>query len=143
MPRPKPTKSRKPPKSPKRPAVAEAAPKTASNAIVWANLVTLMVKEYGEENQTRLARDAGTSPGNIARIKAQQTSVGFALLEKIAQAFDLQPWQLLVPGLDAANRPVIRVASPSERQLYENAKKASEALADFIEHANTRPGGLT
>lgn len=143
MPRPKPTKSHKTAKSPKRPSVVEAAPKTPTNAIVWANLVALMIDKYGEENQTALARDAKTSPGNIARIKLQQTSVGFKLLETIASAFDgVQPWQLLVPGLDPKHLPVVRVVTNGDRKLVENIKRASDALVDFIEQANTRPGGL-
>lgn len=66
-----------------------------------------MHHHYKKENLTRLAADTGIGPGTASRIKAQNTSVGIDVLEKIAVKFHLQPWQLLVEGLDPVAPPAI------------------------------------
>lgn len=73
-----------------------------SKQILWENLVALMKRDYGKENLTRLAEDAKIGPGTSSRLKAQQTSVGIDVLDALAVAFKVEPWQLMVPGLDAA-----------------------------------------
>lgn len=65
---------------------------------LWANLITLMTRMYGGENQNRLARDAGVGVATISRIKAQGSSVGIDVLEKLAAVFGMDAWQLLRPG---------------------------------------------
>lgn len=67
--------------------------------VLWENVRALMVQRYGAENLTRLARDAKLGPGTATRIKAAETSVGLDVIEKIARAFKVEPWQLLAPGL--------------------------------------------
>lgn len=101
-----------------------------------------MKHAYGKENLTRLARDCEMSPANATRIKEQRTSIGLEVIEKVAKAFHMKSWELLVPDLDPTNRPMLRTVSPGEKKLYENAKRASEALVDFLDQANTRPGDL-
>lgn len=129
------------PKITKRPS--EPAPKTATNVVLWANLKALMTEQYGKENLTRLAREAKIGPGSATRIKNQQTAIGFDVLEKVARVFNLFPWQLLVPGLQPKDPPVLRVASEAEKTMYETAMRTRDALVDFIDQANTRPGGLS
>lgn len=43
--------------------------------------------------------------GTAQRILSGETSVGIEILEQLATAFRVTPWQLLVPGLDARNLP--------------------------------------
>lgn len=95
--------------------------------ILWANVLALMQHHWGEENLTRLSREARIGPGTCTRIKAQETSVGIDVLQKIAAAFDLQAWHLLTPGLDPANPPVIYL-SEREKLLYDNLRAAAKAL---------------
>lgn len=78
-------------------------------AVLWGNLEALMKKQYGAVNTTRLAADSGVSVGSIGRIKAQTTSVGLDILKELAAHFNLEPWQLLVPGLDIEAPPTIQV----------------------------------
>lgn len=66
-------------------------------ATLWRNLSALMQTEYGRENLTRLSGDTGIGPGSASRIKAQDTSIGLEVLEKIAKKFGIEPWQLLFP----------------------------------------------
>lgn len=44
----------------------------------------------------------------IDRIRKGETSAGIENLEAIAHAFGLQPWQLLISGLDPNNPPRLR-----------------------------------
>ena len=90
---------------------AMAAPDTKK--ILWANVQALMLHHYKEENLTRLARDTKCGPGTASRIKAQRTSVGIDVLDKIAGFFRLQPWQLLVPELDAESPQTLAVDAES------------------------------
>jgi hypothetical protein len=71
----------------------------AIRKVLWANVRALMVKRYGGENLNRLAREAKIGPGSATRIKECQTNVGLGVLEKLARHFEVEPWQLLAPGL--------------------------------------------
>lgn len=97
-------------------------------AVLWTNVQALMRKHYGGENLSRLSRECDVGLGTSARIKRRQTSVGIDILAKIAERFDLQPWQLLVPGFDPDNPPTLVPVSAAERQLYE---RLSAALKEF------------
>lgn len=83
--------------------------------VVWHALVT----EYGIAN------------GTAQRIKAAETSVGIEVLEDLAKAFRLQPWQLLVPSLDPTNMPVIGMTE-TERRLYAKLKDDLQRIAGQI-----------
>lgn len=76
-------------------------PKSASKAILWANVQTLMTERYGGENLSRFARETGVGPGTATRIKVQETAVGLDVIEKIAAVFGVEPWQLLTADLGA------------------------------------------
>lgn len=83
--------------------------KSATKTTLWENTLSLMEKRYGAENLSRLARDTKIGPGSTSRIKAQETSVGVDVLEKIAEHFEVEPWQLMAPNLGA------QVALPTEQ----------------------------
>ena len=72
---------------------------TSIRKVLWENIRALMVKHYGGENLNRLAREAKIGPGSATRIKECRTNVGLGVLEKIAKHFEVEPWQLLAPGL--------------------------------------------
>jgi hypothetical protein len=99
--------------------------------VLWDNLVALMCKHWGGENLTRLAREAECGPGTASRIKAQETSVGIDVLTKLAGPFDLQPWQLLVPGLDPEHPPTLKPVTDEERQLFERLLADTQRLRDL------------
>jgi len=100
-----------------------------SNATLWNNVETLMVKKYGRTNLKGFATFCKVGVGTIQRIEAQQTSVGIAILDKIAHKFDLAPWQLLVPGLDPDNPPALQPVSQKERALYDKLMGAAKLIA--------------
>ena len=65
---------------------------------LFDNVQELMLRRYGKENQTRFAADTKIRAGGIIRIKSKKANVGIDTLEMIAKEFDLEVWQLLVPG---------------------------------------------
>lgn len=79
-----------------------------SKAVLWASVLALMVKNYGRENLNRLAREAKIGPGTASRLKAQETSVGLDTIDKLAAYFNVEAWQLLVPGFEPDNMPVLQ-----------------------------------
>ena len=100
--------------------------------ILWANVAALMRHHWGDENLTRLAREAKIGPGSCTRIKEQRTSVGIDILSKVARVFELQAWHLLTPGLDPTNPPVIYL-NRKEANFY---KQLQQAARDAFNGAN-------
>ena len=74
---------------------------------LWENVSLLMLRRYGGENLTRLAKEAKFGPGSATRLKEQNTSVGVDIVDKLAKLFKLEPWQMLAPGLDPDHPPEI------------------------------------
>ncbi len=101
-----------------------------SRRVLWANLRALMEHRWGGENLTRLSREADIGPGSCSRIKAQQTSVGLEIVDKIASLFSLQTWQLFVPNLDPRSPPVLAPMSDAERDFYTRMLSAARAFKD-------------
>jgi hypothetical protein len=99
--------------------------------VLWANVRALMVHKYGDENLTRLAHDAKIGPGTATRIKKADTSVGLDVLEKVAKSFGVEPWHLLVPGMEPANPPALRPLTQAERDLYKKIVAAARDLSKF------------
>ena len=100
-----------------------------SNATLWQNVEALMLRKYGKVNLKAFAAHCGVAIATIQRIQAQKTSVGLAIIDRIAEAFDLSAWQLLVPGFDPSNPPALQPVSAKERVLYEKIMSAAKAIA--------------
>ena len=93
---------------------------------LWENVSRLMVKRYGKENLTQLAKDAKFGPGSATRLKDQSTSVGVDIVDRLAKLFKLEPWQLLVPQLNVDSPPRL------DDQVAEFSPEASGA-AEIVE----------
>jgi DNA-binding Xre family transcriptional regulator len=89
--------------------------------VVAANARALMA-HHGHRNPTEAARYAGISQQQMDRIlKGQRVRVD--TLENLARGYGLEPYQMLIPGLNPANPQVLRALSQEEVALY----KALEA----------------
>lgn len=95
------------------------------------NVLMLQRHHFGRENLSRLARETGIGPGSCTRIKEARTSVGLDVIEKIAARYDLDPWQLLVPGFNPGSPPVLKPVSPEEQALYDRLLNAAQELAKY------------
>lgn len=70
-----------------------------------------------EKLAAQLQPPAIVRKASIARIRAATVSTGIDVVGQIARCYDLQAWQLLAPGLDPTNPPVVTI-SQTERDLY-------------------------
>ena len=95
-----------------------------SRAALWHSVSALMRKQWGAENLTRLAKESGIGLGTCSRMKAQETSVGIEVVDKIAAAFSVEPWELLVPGFNPYNRPTLQPLTQTEIDLYKRIAAA-------------------
>ncbi len=100
-----------------------------SNATLWQNVEALMFKRFGRVNLLGFAKHCDIGLATVQRIQAQKTSVGLAVLDKIADKHGLAAWQLLVPGMDPNNPPALKPVSATERILYEKIASAAAAIA--------------
>lgn len=75
---------------------------------LWATLCRLAgepVETAGIDQIHRKVKKA-VGRGTIQRIKEGETSVGIDALMKLASAFGLEVWQLLVPGIEISHLPL-------------------------------------
>lgn len=96
---------------------------------VAANLQRLMEDHVELRTQSALARRSKVPQRTIGRIVNKEVTASLDVLEALAKPFDLQPWQLLVPGIDPKNPPVLRFASAAEEALYKRIVAAATELA--------------
>lgn len=88
-----------------------------------------MRRQFGERNITGFAKLVGVGVGTIQRIEDKGASVGVDIVERIAGKFQLDTWQLLVPGLDLARPP--RLISGNEFAVA--ARKLRAAIDDLVD----------
>lgn len=84
-------------------------------------------KKNGQVVWHKLVSEEGIANGNAQRIKDADTSIGVKLVHQVAERFNLQAWQLLVPNLDPSNPPVFAMTA-AERQLYSKIREAAQNL---------------
>lgn len=81
----------------------------------------------GKPSVRAWAKQRHIEPRNINRILAGEQSPSLLLLDEIASACGLQGWQLLVPGLDPSNPPVVHLTA-AEREFYTRMRAAMQQL---------------
>lgn len=94
----------------------------ATKHTLAANLNRLMDTHLSLSSNPKLAKRSGLGIGTIARTRNADVSVNLDTLDSIAACFDLQPWQLLVHGLDPLHPPVLRSLSAAEADLFERLR---------------------
>ena len=80
----------------------------ATRDVLAENLNLLMGAFPSLDSNPKLARKAKLGIGTIARVRNSDAAANLDTLDKLASCFDLQPWQMLVPGLDPKRLPVLR-----------------------------------
>lgn len=78
----------------------------------------------------------------INRIVTGKLDPSSSVIERIAGRVGMAGWQLMVPGMNAANPPALRGMTTAESDLYARLQKNIEELALLRGDANTRPGEL-
>lgn len=72
--------------------------KRTSAQILADNLNRLMQAHPQLDNNVAVARAAGTTHSHIRRIRRQESMATIEMLDRIARAFGLEPFQLLMDG---------------------------------------------
>lgn len=79
------------------------------------NLETLMEKVPALDSQPKISDKGKFSQSTAGRVLRAESALNLDNLEALAKAANLDPWQLLVPGLDPINKPELAL-SKSERE---------------------------
>lgn len=112
----------------------------AIRGTLWANVRALMLDRYGEENINRMARDVRIGPATVQRIKDSGTSVGVDVLEKIAKTFNVEPWQLLAPGMsDEKFLEILRVWQETDGRGRRMLLTAAEGAKSTYDVGDVQP----
>jgi len=88
-----------------------------------------MRRDFGKEHLTKLVKSAKIALATATRIKQQSTSVGIDVLDKLAVAFKVQPWHLLIPYLDVNNVPSESSLAPPQWPFEHVSQADYEALS--------------
>jgi hypothetical protein len=96
--------------------------------VLAVNLGRLMEAHPDLSTDTKLGARTKLGQRTIYRMLRAQTSPRLESLQAVARQFDLQPWQLLVPGLDPKNPPVLRFATKKEHEMYERWRQVMEEM---------------
>lgn len=101
--------------------------------VLRRNLKALMdkTKNYGPHTQGELHRKSGVAQSTIGRILSSEgEDSGIETVERIAKAYGLQGWQLMVAGMDPSNPPVLQPVSKAERALYDRLKELAKDMKE-------------
>ncbi len=71
------------------------------------------------------------SQSSIQRILDLEQTPTLDVVSKIANAFDLEPWQMLIDDLDPSNPPITKSVDERQRALFERFRHAAEELARY------------
>lgn len=128
-----------PDSSKKHPSSVSQRHKTA--IVLGANVSALMVASAHKpgamslgtdlSSNPKLAKKTGLGTGTISRLRNGSVNANLETLDAIAKAFDVEPWQLLVPGMDPNNTPVLQTAGDSERELYRQFKTIAKQVVSI------------
>jgi transcriptional regulator with XRE-family HTH domain len=103
--------------------------KFTPRAVLQQNLKSLMASTDGPKSQGELCRKSGVAQATIGRIlNGQGENARIETVDKLAKAYGLEGWQILVAGMDPNNLPVLQPISKEERALYDRLKDLTKDL---------------
>lgn len=101
---------------------------TATARVFSENVNAAMKASKDATSNPKLAKKAGLKTGPISRIRNGK-NITLATLEAVAKGLDVEPWQLLVPGFQPDNPPLLAVAGKREQELYSRIRSAAKEIA--------------
>ncbi len=87
-----------------------------THTVVAENLARII--EHRRLSPSDTAKLLKVKPFQVTRFLAANHSMTLRTLDRLAEAFGYEPYQLLIPGLDPANPQILRMLSPAEQRLY-------------------------
>lgn len=102
--------------------------------IISGNLRALM--DLHEWSERLLAAKSKVSQKTVNKVLNQESAATVETTEKLAKAFGLNGWQLMLPDL-----PTDLLDSPSLQQLFENYVSSSGAGREYIHRIAAKEAG--
>jgi transcriptional regulator with XRE-family HTH domain len=91
-----------------------------------------MATKDGPRSQNALAAKSGASQATIGRILSDEgVDAGIETVDKIAKAYGLEGWQLMVAGMTPTNPPVLQPVSKEERAFYDKVKALYQDVGKY------------
>lgn len=106
----------------------EKSPPSPVLEILAANLATLKATVVEYDSQGKIGAKADINQRTVGRILNKEHEPTLAQLGKLAAVFGLEPWKLLVPGLDPKRQPRL-----ADAEMLQAAKKFRSSLDDLID----------
>lgn len=104
-------------------------PRPKIRRVLAQNLKTLMAAN-ADESQSALKRRSGVAQATIGRILGDHgENARVETIDRLARAYNLQAWQLLIAGLEPSNPPILRTASAQEKALYDRLRATVDDIA--------------
>jgi transcriptional regulator with XRE-family HTH domain len=106
--------------------------KTTSSAaqVLARNLDRLMHAHPDLDSNPKLAKKSKVGIATISRVRNAETEATLDTIEKLAKAFGVISWQLLVPEIDPGNLPALQPTTEPERKLYERLRQLASELKE-------------
>jgi transcriptional regulator with XRE-family HTH domain len=103
------------------------------------NLQRLMQANPELSSQAALARASGVRQSNIQRILVLEQVPGLDMVARLADAFQLEPWQMLIDDLDPSNPPITKAVDDRQKLLFNRFRQAAEELAHYNAQRHGKP----
>lgn len=94
--------------------------------VVIENLKAL--ESASKLNETKFAEKCKLHQRTYNRIVTKQSIPKIDILEQIAEANDLELWQIFIKGLDVTNPPMLERDSRKQKEFYEKIKTLAKEL---------------
>lgn len=106
-------------------------PRMDARHVLARNLKALMKAHKELSTLPKITAQCGVSNGTLDRMRRAAAGARIDQVELVARAFGLEAWQMMVPGLEPKNPPVLAAASDAERALYAKILQAAEQIVHY------------
>ena len=91
---------------------------------------TTALRGARELSQAKVAKLSGgiMDQTTVGRIERAEIATTVDMIDGLAKAYDLEPWQLLTPDLDPKNPPILREPTREERELWKKLTESAKLL---------------
>lgn len=115
---------------PKKGLTDEETTASSTARMLGANLIRLMEAHPEVGSNPKLGKRTDLGTGTISRLRNGEVEPTTKTLEKLARAFHVEPWQLLVPNLEPGNLPTLQPVTETERRLYERLREVAKEFKE-------------
>lgn len=99
-----------------------------SRQVLAANLKALMASHKTLDTFPKIVKARGPSNGTLDRIRRMAAGASIDAVDQLAKVYGLEAWQLMVPGLDPTNPPMLSHVTEAQQRLLDQLKQAFQQL---------------